>query len=105
MYASAGVSSSSGSAQAMERDVMVESIYQQEALLAGLPKKHHWWKNPMRHIEMRNAGKHYRPRGNNWELDQKQRRMMSYGSAFGMGDWSTDLLGAKLQRGHQSVRI
>jgi len=61
MYAAGGVSTRSGSAAEMERGVMVESIYQQEALLAGLPQKHHWWKNPMRHIEMRDPGKHYRP--------------------------------------------
>ena len=40
-YAAAGVSTRSGSAQATERETMVESIYQQEAILAGLPKKHH----------------------------------------------------------------
>ena len=37
-YAGAGLSTRSGSAQAIEREIMKESIYQQEAIVAGLPK-------------------------------------------------------------------
>jgi len=35
-----GISSRSGSAQATERDTMREAAYQQESVLAGLPKGH-----------------------------------------------------------------
>ena len=60
LYGASGLSMRSGSAQAVESDIMVESVLQQEATLAGLPKKHHWWKDSRRHMENRDPGRHYR---------------------------------------------
>ena len=54
LYSASGVSTSSGSAAEMERGMLAESIYQQEAVLAGLPKKHHGYKNIAGRIEVRN---------------------------------------------------
>jgi len=60
LFGASGVSMGSGSAQAVESDIMSESVLQQEATLAGLPKKHHWWKDARRHMALTNAGRHYR---------------------------------------------
>ena len=60
LYGASGVSMRSGSAQAVESDIMVESVLQQESALAGLPKKHHWWKDSRRHMTLTNPGRHYR---------------------------------------------
>ena len=54
LYSASGVSTSSGSAAEMERGMLAEAIYQQEAVLAGLPKKHHGYKNIAGRIEVRN---------------------------------------------------
>ncbi|HIF79520.1 MAG TPA: hypothetical protein EYQ05_02915 [Gammaproteobacteria bacterium] len=60
LYGASGVSMRSGSAQAVESDIMVESVRQQEATLAGLPKKHHWWRDSRRHMTLTNPGRHGR---------------------------------------------
>ena len=60
LLGASGVSMASGSAQAVESDIMSESVLQQEGILAGLPQKHHWWKDARRHMSMRNPGRHYR---------------------------------------------
>ena len=60
LYGASGVSMRSGSAQAVESDIMIESVLQQEATLAGLSKKHHWWKDSRRHMTLTNPGRHYR---------------------------------------------
>jgi len=88
-YAAAGVSTRSGSAQATERATVAESIYQQEAILAGLPKKHHWWKNPMRHIEMRDPGKNYRPGQHSKKTRRRNAALARAGEAPIQGSWQS----------------
>lgn len=65
LYGGSGLSMSSGSAQSVEANTMVESVLQQEATLAGLPSKHHWFKDARRHMGLSKPGRHYRDRGIN----------------------------------------
>lgn len=65
LYGGAGISMSSGSAQSVEANTMAESVLRQEATLAGLPRKHHWFKDARRHMSLSKPGRHYRDRGIN----------------------------------------